>query len=297
MSKRFVARSELSLGEVLAAMTVDVVAIAEGRVFCGPRRAQRVDERVRTGEEVQVHDAPAAIVLPDPFVLHHERGILVVDKPAGISTIPDVMTARGTLVDLAARAVSISRDKLHPTSRLDREVSGVVTFALDERARDALQRARDAGLYARRYLAIATGEAAPGPWQWAIGRARDPKLRRADPSGKPAETRVRIVARAGAFSLLALAPVTGRTHQIRVHAAAAGAPLVGDRAYGGPTRLTLPSGKSVSVGRIALHCARVRISAPDCIMSAVSPVPPELVELARAVGLATHLEEAIACEV
>ena len=297
MSKRFVARSDSAIADVLAAMSVAPIAIDEGRVFAGRRRVLRLEERVRAGDEVLVHDVPEETLLPDPFVLHHANGVVIVDKPAGISTIPDVMTARGTLVDLAARAIGVARDALHPTSRLDREVSGVVTFALDDRARDALQRARDEGAYDRRYVAIANGEPAEGPWQWAIGRARDPKLRRAAADGKPAETRVRIVGRSGPYCLLALAPITGRTHQLRVHAATAGAPLIGDRAYGGPTRLTLPTGKSVSVGRVALHCARVRISTPDCIISALSPVSPELVELARSVGLATFLEEAVACEV
>ena len=59
--------------------------------------------------------------------------------------------------------------------------------------------------------------------------------------------------------MLSVEPITGRTHQIRVHASHAGAPLLGDRDYGGPTRWTLKSGKSVTLDRIALHCARVTV--------------------------------------
>jgi hypothetical protein len=59
----------------------------------------------------------------------------------------------------------------------------------------------------------------------------------------------------------------------------------------------LPSGKSLSLGRVALHCARVRIDAGDCIITAASPVPRELEELSSALGLAGALQEAIACEV
>jgi 23S rRNA pseudouridine955/2504/2580 synthase/23S rRNA pseudouridine1911/1915/1917 synthase len=85
--------------------------------------------------------------------------------------------------------------------------------------------------------------------------------------------------------MLAVAPVTGRTHQIRVHAAHAGAPLLGDRAYGGPVRLTLPSGRVIEPGRIALHAARVVVPRPagePLVLSA--PLPPELASLWSALG-------------
>lgn len=294
MSKRFVATESTTIDRILEHLG-EQSAIAEGRVFRGRHRVVRGGEPVRVGEEVLVHATRDAVALPEPFVLHHAAGVLIVDKPAGIPTIPDTIGASGTLVDLAARAIGVSRDRLHPTSRLDREVSGVVTFALDERARDALAHAREHDAYVRRYVAIAAGVPAPGPWQWPIARARDPGLRRAAPDGKPAESRVRIVRQVGPFALLALAPVTGRTHQLRVHASAAGAPLVGDRAYGGPPRLTLPSGKSVTVGRVALHCARVRIDANGCIIQASSPVSPELLGLCRDLGLG-DFEEAIECD-
>lgn len=296
MSKRFVAPADASVERILSEMGESVAAIAEGRAFCGRRRVLRADELVRAGEELLVHAPRDAVALPEPFVLHHADSILMVDKPAGIPTIPDTIGASGTLIDLAARAISAPREALHPTSRLDREVSGVVTFALDERAREALARAREEGRYERRYVAIAAGIPAEGPWTWPLGRARDPKLRRAAADGKPAETRVRIVARQGRFALLALAPVTGRTHQLRVHASTAGAPLVGDRAYGGPPRLTLPGGRSIALGRVALHCARVRIETKNCIIQASSPVSPELIGLAGDLGLG-GFEEALACEV
>ncbi len=81
-------------------------------------------------------------------------------------------------------------------------------------------------------------------------------------------------------ALLALAPLTGRTHQIRVHAAHAGAPLVGDRAYGGPMRMTGPSGHVLEPRRIALHAARVVV--PDeggRPLLLASPVPSALGDL------------------
>lgn len=302
MSARFVAPRDMSIAEVLAALREAPSAIADGRVFVGRHRVARADERVAAGSEILVHPVRDVIALPDPFVLVDRDGFLVVDKPAGIPTIPDTTSARGTLIDLAARAARRSIDELHPTSRLDREVSGVVTFALGERARDVLADARAQGRYRRRYIALARGELPDGvlSWTWSIGRARDPRLRAVSTANdaQPAATRARVVARNGAFLALAVEPQTGRTHQIRVHASAAGAPLLGDRAYGGPTRVTLPNGKSLPIGRIALHCARVEVlnGQGRCIISVTSPVPPELSALGHELAPGA-LEEAIACEV
>jgi RluA family pseudouridine synthase len=295
--KRFVAREATSLRDVLTQLGEGELAIREGRVFVGRQRATG-DRAIAAGDEILVHPKRDEVALPDPFVLHHGDGVVIVDKPAGIPTIPDVRGAQGTLVDLAARAIGKSAEDLHPTSRLDREVSGVVTFALDDRARTAIARAREEGAYERRYLAIARG-ALPdrARFTWSIDRAKDPKLRRAaEKSGEPAATRMVVVERAADFSLVAVAPETGRTHQIRVHLSAAGAPLLGDRAYGGISRMTTPTGKVIAVSRVALHCARVAISLPRCIITATSPVPPELAALAASLGL-SRFAEALSCEV
>jgi 23S rRNA pseudouridine1911/1915/1917 synthase len=89
----------------------------------------------------------------------------------------------------------------------------------------------------------------------------------------------------GGQALLDVAPMTGRTHQIRVHAAHAGVPLLGDRAYGGPPRITLPSGRVVEPGRIALHARRVVVPGEDgAPISVTSPLPPELASLWSALG-------------
>lgn len=313
MSARWLAPSATTVAEVLARLGMDApasaAAIADGRVFVGRTRVTRADAAVPAGAEVLVHAPRAEIALPEPFVLHAGEGLLAVDKPAGIPTVPDVTGARGTLIDLAARATGRRREELHPTSRLDRDVSGVVIFATTPAAADALSRAREAGAYRRRYVAIAAGELPDrARWTWSIDRGRDPRLRRAvdPPQGKASATQARVVARASvgrmAFSLLSVTPETGRTHQIRVHAAAAGAPLVGDRDYGGPARITAPTGKVIAFGRVALHCAWVEVDLPDpkserprhCMIRVVSPVPRELVELAQALGLGSF-EEAIAC--
>lgn len=326
--KRWVATEPGTLGAVLAALGLDAsgarAALDDGRVFVGRTRALDIEMRIAKGAEILVHPARDAIALPEPFVLHRGRGMLAVDKPVGLPTIPDLEGSAGTLIDLAARAIGRSRDTLQPTSRLDRDVSGVVTFALDEVARARWEAARAAGRHRRVYLAIAPSALALAPglaratWRWSIDRdPRDPRRRRAvDPgggSGKVAESRVAVVRVAGPWALYALAPQTGRTHQLRVHAAAAGIPLLGDGAYGGVTRLTTSTGAVRTFRRIALHCAAVDVQldarsdgdAAGEKISVRSPVPPELAAMLATLGLdalgglggATDpIEEALRCE-
>ncbi|MBL8765466.1 MAG: insulinase family protein, partial [Phycisphaerae bacterium] len=166
-------------------------------------------------------------------------------------------------------------------------------------AATALRLAREQGAYQRLYVALGVGALAVehARWEWSLAPDRAPRVHKAVPKGQksalPAASRVAVAATHGAYLALALAPETGRTHQLRVHAAAAGVPLVGDRIYGGPGRITTSTGAVRVPGRIALHCARVDIGLPGGHVSASSPIPPELAELAAFLGL--DLAEALRC--
>jgi 23S rRNA pseudouridine1911/1915/1917 synthase len=137
-------------------------------------------------------------------------------------------------------------------------------------------------------VAIACRAPSPdnGVWDAPIGRARDPRKRAAGGrDAAEARTTFSTVARAGGAALLALAPETGRTHQLRVHASHAGAPLLGDRDYGGPGRVTLPDGRVLPLRRIALHAARVTVPRPSGPALVIdSPIPVELRELWTSLG-------------
>jgi RluA family pseudouridine synthase len=264
-----------TVGAIVAkAAPGDASAIAEGRVFVGKRRALDAAEPVSAGDDVTIADA-SRTEAPAVRVLKRGKGWFAVDKPAGIATIPDHGGASNALLPLAARAVGLDAARLHATSRLDREVSGVVVFATTTDAAARLKQARDEHAYVRRYLALAAHapSADEGTWDARIGRAKD--ARRREVNGREAtdaRTNYAVVARAGEVALLALTPITGRTHQLRVHAAHAGAPLLGDRVYGGPTRWTLASGKVLALGRIYLHAARVTIEG----VAIDAPVPEEM---------------------
>lgn len=284
-TRRFIVGDDdgATVGEIVAlAAPGDANAVVEGRVFVGRKRVLRASEAVGAGDEVTVasaaSDVPAAV-----SVLARGKRWVAVDKPAGTPTIPDHGGASHALLTLAARTVGLEPSHLHATSRLDREVSGVVVFALDAEMAARLRQEREEHRYARRYVAIAAR--APredtGTWDAPIGRAKDPRHRAVNGrDATSARTHFAVVARAGEAALLALAPVTGRTHQLRVHASHAGAPLLGDRVYGAPARVTLPSGKVLSFDRIALHAARVTIF--SSVIDA--PIPALLRETWGALG-------------
>jgi RluA family pseudouridine synthase len=275
--------------EVLLRAGADALAVAEGRVFVGRRRVRREEERVRTGDVLQVAPPRPDERPPELRILARTDDLIAVDKPAGIPTIADHTGAEHALASIVARTLGVQASSVHPTSRLDRDVSGIVVFALTRRAAARLARARTRGEYARRYVAVAAGTPNPehGIWDAPIGTASDPKLRLVHGRNAiPAQTRYALCARAThGEAMLAVCPVTGRTHQIRVHAAHARAPLIGDRAYGGPVRVVLSSGIVLEPKRIALHAVRVEVPAERSEkLVAVSPVPEELLRLWAALG-------------
>lgn len=235
-------------------------------------------------------------------ILGEYRGLVFVDKPAGLQTEPDARSSTDTLVFRVAQQLGRAVTTVHALSRLDTAVSGVVTLGLEADARRLVQSWREQGRFSRRYLALAAGDVsalpARGVWSEAIGRGagslRSVNGRHAegartdyaviDSSPSPARTSPERV------HLLALAPLTGRTHQLRVHCAAHGLPLLGDRAYGGASRVVAASGAVRALERIALHAAWVELplSPPRRIEAST---PRFLLELWAAFG---GLESALA---
>ncbi|MGE0788728.1 MAG: RluA family pseudouridine synthase [Sandaracinaceae bacterium] len=199
----------------------------------------------------------------EPRVVYEDADLLVVAKPSGMPT-----TAPHGAECLTAWAEDQQGRQLHPTSRLDAEVTGLVTFAITRRGIAHLIEARRKGRYGRRYLALASGTFADAEGIWDRAIAIDPKDRRlrvaVDPGARGqrvqrARTAYEVGARTEHVSLLWLRPHTGRTHQLRVHAADAGHPLLGDVRYGGPKRLVLEDGRVLAARRVMLHCARLEL--------------------------------------
>ncbi|HWA76871.1 MAG TPA: RluA family pseudouridine synthase [Polyangiaceae bacterium] len=265
--QRYVLGEPAALADVLSRFDA-LSALAEGRVFVAGLRAHDPNQMLDAGVAVEVY--PGREGQGELEVLHAQHGLVYVAKPPGIATEPERRGATGTLVALIAKQLGLPIDRVHALSRLDVGVSGVVLLGIDAEARRRVNELRAQGRVKRRYVALAAGTPEPerGTWSDPIGKSSGNVRRRVDPRGEPAETHYRVAARSAPAaaqsaatdsSVLALEPTTGRTHQLRVHAAAHGAPLFGDRTYGGPGRLVLPSGEVRALARVLLHAAWVQI--------------------------------------
>ena len=248
-------------GETLSAVLEkiapqDPAALSDGRVFVGAIRVAEGNLRIAAGHVVSVFDRRQTEVGDVVEILAERDGVIAACKPASLATIADHHGREGTLIAEVAKLRGVDASTLHATSRLDVGVSGVVLITTTVNARERLVLARETSAYARTYLAIASGklETEKVMWNEPIGRAQDARLRKVggkDPVA--ANTSVTRLATARGATLLKLEPGTGRTHQLRVHAAFHGFALLGDAAYRGPARITSPDGSVRRLDRIALH--------------------------------------------
>jgi 23S rRNA-/tRNA-specific pseudouridylate synthase len=217
-------------------------------------------------------------------VLARADEIVIAYKPARWATEP---TPQGEASLVAAVGELLGTERAHAASRLDVGVSGLVVCTVGNRGARKVAELREAGRIGHEYLGIAAGLlASDGRWSDALGRARDGAGRAravvGGPGARAALTEFTVIGRAEpSATLLRLRLATGRMHQIRAHASAAGHPLVGDRRYGGPTSIVEPSGRVVAVTRLALHCCLVEVG--DLVKAAVPP-PADLRQLWRALG-------------
>jgi 23S rRNA pseudouridine1911/1915/1917 synthase len=224
----------------------------------------------------------------EPDIIHHDDQLLVVHKPPGLPTTAPTPTEPCLVRWVRDRFPDIQP---HATSRLDAQVSGLVTFALDPDINRHLLEARRAGTYDRVYLGITIHPISSehGDWTWPISiDPRNPKRRVAGPGRgeREARTRYEVAARTSRATLLRLRPRTGRTHQLRVHAAEAGAPLFGDTLYQGERRKVLADGSVVTARRVMLHCGWVSFPRPSGggRIELEAPVRPDMHQAWRALG-------------
>jgi 23S rRNA pseudouridine1911/1915/1917 synthase len=273
--------SDGTLGAALARLGESPNAVADGRVFVERRRAKDVDVPVRAGDEIVVHAAAAAA--PAIELLGEWQDLYAVLKPPGLSTEPD-RHGGASLLRSTATLLDVPVSVLHAATRLDAAVSGIVVVARGNDAARRVATLQQEGLLSRRYVALALPSRPVEPrrstWNGAIGKGEKGRPVLGGKDARPASTRYRFLAELTESSLLkapvallVLEPLTGRSHQLRVHAAAAGAPLLGDVVRGGPRRLTLSDGRVLPIDRVALHAGLIQVMSGEYVEWSVRAPP------------------------
>jgi 23S rRNA pseudouridine1911/1915/1917 synthase len=248
-----------------------------------------------------VNGAPVSVLIPPPeetdlvaeaiplTIVYQDNDIIVVDKPAGLTVHPAPGHPSGTLVNALLAACPDLRGPstrlrtgisgtLRPgiVHRLDKDTSGLLVVAKNDRAMRALQAQLKERSVHKTYLALVEGVPSPreGTIEAPIGRNPKNRKKMAIVAGGRESTsryRIREEISGGKYTLLEVEPVTGRTHQIRVHMAAVGHPIVGDAVYGR---------RSEVVGRQFLHAWKLGFGMPlgGRQVEFESPLPTDLRE-------------------
>ncbi|MGE0393102.1 MAG: RluA family pseudouridine synthase [Vicinamibacterales bacterium] len=265
--------------------------IDEGLVTVNGRPASRASSGVAPGDTVSVGGDEVMAERARPRaeaqaldVLFEDDSLLALNKPPGVVVHPSYKHAAGTLFNgvlgyLGADPADPDAPRL--LHRLDKDTSGVLLVSKSLAVHRVAQRAMTSGRTEKTYLAVVHGRPKPAEGAIALPLGVDPSDRRrvaVREDGSPSETRYRVLARGEGASLVECRLVTGRMHQIRVHLAASGWPIVGDQVYGRP---------GDGFGRQALHAWRLMLPHPvtGAPLSLSAPLPPDLSGLCDGLGL------------
>jgi 23S rRNA pseudouridine1911/1915/1917 synthase len=239
--------------------------IERGHVAVDGRTVSTASRKVLAGQRIVVDLVPtpeSQAFRPEAVplsIVHEDDHLLVIDKPAGIVVHPAAGNWSGTVLNglLAHHRGAASLPRAGIVHRLDKDTSGVMVVGKTLQAVTALVRAIAAREVHRQYLAISHGEPVSTAFRIDAPIGRDPSSRvrmAIVSSGKQAMTDVAVLGRSGGFGALRCTLHTGRTHQIRVHLASRGHPLVADAVYGGKPALGML--------RQALHAVRLEFLHP-----------------------------------
>lgn len=257
------------------------------RIEAGQTIAMPVPPTAPTGPRPRKEKAlsPADIALAEAMVMHRDKSALVLDKPPGLATQGGTKTdshVDGLLGALQGDAAV--RPKL--VHRLDKDTSGALLVARTPRAAAWFAKAFSNRSARKTYWAIVVGVPDIAQGEIDLPLAKQPgsggEKMHVDEKGLPSKSRYRVIERAGnSAAWVELQPLTGRTHQLRVHMAAIGHPIVGDGKYGGKGAFLT----GTISRKLHLHSRRLRIDHPDGGAIDISaPLPPHFAESLEALG-------------
>ncbi|MGQ9546260.1 MAG: RluA family pseudouridine synthase [Dehalococcoidia bacterium] len=262
--------------------------IEQGYVLVNERKA-KASQRLSKVDRIVVEPPPLSIrpvaeAIPLTIV-YEDADILVIDKPAGLTVHPAPGHPRRTLVNAVLAHcpdLAVSNELMRPgiVHRLDKDTSGLIVLAKNDFAREDLVAQFKSRAVTKGYLVLVKGKLFPerGIIEAPIGR--DPRSRRRMAiveAGKEATTRYKVRRYLDNYTLVEVTPVTGRTHQIRIHLSAIGYPVVGDPVYGI---------KSAHLNRQFIHAYRLGFRLPSTgrYQEFTSPLPTDLEQALKQLG-------------
>jgi 23S rRNA pseudouridine1911/1915/1917 synthase len=280
--------AELNLPREEAERLVSVGAVYVAGRRCRDPKAKLTPGQVVTAVLEEGGQSPLAAApdsAPELRVLHEDADVIAVDKPAGMTAQPTEGRVGDSLVDRVGAHLKRPAGLVH---RLDRETSGVTVFGKTPQATTALAEEFREGRARKRYLA------AVGPVELSSQGVIDLPLSK-DPSrpgrwratraanGIPALTEYRVLHAGADFCLVELLPQTGRTHQLRAHLTALGAPILGDKRYGGAAEAG-----GIPAPRCLLHAQALELAHPRTGQPVrfEAPVPEDLARFFETSGVA-----------
>lgn len=268
-------------------------AIAEGDALVNGVAAAK-GLRLNAGDRVSLVIAASerSSATPEPIaldVLYEDTDLIVVNKPAGLLVHPSRTEKSGTLTNaLTYHFLQTSGAPIRPglLHRLDRDTSGVVAVAKTDRAHRIIAKAFRQRRVAKRYLALVNGLVADndGEIDAPIGRNAETWPRwQVMSAGRPAQTRYTVRQRFAVHTLLELEPLTGRTHQLRLHCAALGHPITGDCVYGSKTE---DGAEQLVCSSQLLHAYRLTFRHPSTgqEITFTAPLPAAMIEVLERLG-------------
>jgi 23S rRNA pseudouridine1911/1915/1917 synthase len=260
--------------------------IATGKVAVDGAVVTAIDHRLRGGERLEVRLAAPRPRDPtrEATLVHDDAHVVVIDKPAGISSVPYDERETGTAMDLIRGAWRrmgrrATETPLHVVHRIDKATSGLLMFAKSKRAEIGLGAQLRDHSCERSYLCVAHGTVTAGRIESRLVTDRGDGIRGSAThanQGKRAVTHVEVVEPLRGATLCRIRLETGKTHQIRIHLAEQGHPLVGEEVYG--RDLVARGGRLLPAGRLMLHAATLGFVHPITgeRLRFESPMPPEM---------------------
>jgi 23S rRNA pseudouridine1911/1915/1917 synthase len=271
-------------------------AIEDGDVLVN-ERAVKPSYRLRPGDRVEIDlpEPPPVELAPEPIklnIIHEDNDLIVINKPAGMVVHPGAGVESGTLANALVyhfNTLSETAGRIRPgiVHRIDKETSGLLVVAKNDLTHERLSdQFRNRQVF-KMYVALVYGRMsqAQGEIEARIGRSHHHRTRMAalrGGAGRTAHTIFQLAQAYTEFSLLKVQIKTGRTHQIRVHMAHIGHPVVGDAAYGGGRENSIRDAnlkqRIHALGRHFLHSAQLAFTHPRTgeRLDFTSPLPPEL---------------------